>query len=80
MYQSRTLRRMRPETRKLAKLANEMEVTLKRVKRFLETVEELEMYAEPVVRSLKRGGPIEIDRPWTEGGEPESELRVKPFR
>jgi len=45
MYAKRTLRRMQPTRRKLAERINEMETTLRRLKRLMEDVAEMEVDA-----------------------------------
>lgn len=42
MYQKKTLRRFTPEQRKLAEACNELERTLRRMKRLVETTGDLE--------------------------------------
>ena len=51
MYQAKTLRRMRPETRKIAKIANGLELEIRRLKRAIAAVESLEFDS----RALRNG-------------------------
>jgi len=54
-YRKRTLRTMRPQTRKLAKLIGELEGLTRRLKNYLEVVAELEV-AGVVENPGRRGG------------------------
>lgn len=45
-YRKVTLRRLPPETRKLAKLINDLASVERRLKNYLETVRELELWAK----------------------------------
>ena len=43
MYQRKTLRRMKPQTRKLAKALNEMELAIRRGKKLVDEMQQLEI-------------------------------------
>ena len=45
MYQRKTLRRMKPQTRKLAKALNEMELAIRRGKKLVDEMQQLEIDA-----------------------------------
>lgn len=45
-YRKATLRRLPPETRKLARLINDLDSIERRLKNYLETVRELELWAK----------------------------------
>ena len=52
-YRSSTLRRLPPHTRKLARLINDLDSVERRLKNYLETVRELELWAKTAQAQAK---------------------------
>jgi hypothetical protein len=56
-YRKRTTRRMQPESRKLARLINDLQSVTTRLKNFLPVIQQMELES----RALKRGQPAQSD-------------------
>ena len=61
-YRKRTLRTMRPQTRKLARLIGELEGLTRRLKNYLEVVAELEVAGVLTVPGRRAGADALEDR------------------
>ncbi len=78
-YTSKTLRKMPPVTRRVAKRLNEIETGIRALKRLMPAIAEHERYALAMERNLRRSYEGEIP-PNGELFDPEAELVAKSLR
>jgi len=62
MYRKATLRKMPPETRKYARLLNDLESVLRRSKNLVETISRLELDSRALTHAKERGAITEERR------------------